>query len=183
MADAVERLLARAATEPQFRDALLADPVAAATEAGEALTPSEESMLRAAGPEQLGLMIDQLASRGVAPAPPDEVLVASLGIRPDGPAPVPAGIRPDQTPAPQGIRPDRPDPVRGIHPDYPGPSKGIRPGRVALATAAAATLIGGGAYYLAAGNRADRPTPPATEPARDAGVDAKAPMDPPPDDE
>lgn len=136
----LEQILARAAADPLFREALLADRLAAVEERGHRLTPSERNILLAVPADQLGAMVDHLASGVVDVTEPP--VYACQGIRPE----MSAGI----------------SPTRGIRPD--SPVKGIRPGCVLL-TAAAATVAAAGAvgiWGLSAGVRPDY-QPPASE--------------------
>ena len=153
---ALERVLAKAAVDEDFREALLTDRLGAVTARGLELSESEQAALKSVPAAQLRSLIDGLA-RQVAlaqdepPAPPQP-----QGIRPDRPAPAPAGIRPDPPPPTRGIRPDVPEySSHGVRPDRPEPMiqsagirpespaiRGTRPGRIILAAAAGTVALG-----------------------------------------
>jgi hypothetical protein len=169
---ALERVLAEAAVDEGFREALLADRLGAVTARGLELSASEQAALQSVPEVQLRSLIDGLA-RQVAlaqdepPAPPQP-----QGIRPDRPRPAPTGIRPDVPEfVSHGVRPDRlseQEQVQctGVRPDPP--IRGTRPGRIILAAAAGTVALGaGGAMLLSAGSRPEPPpvTEPVTEPA------------------
>ncbi len=165
---ALERVLAEAAVDEGFREALLADRLGAVTARGLELSETEQAALQSVPEVQLRSLIDGLA-RQVAlaqdepPAPPQP-----QGIRPDRPHPPPAGIRPDDPPLrTHGIQPDRPEEMvqcTGIRPESPA-IRGTRPGRIILAAAAGTVALGaGGAMLLSAGSRPE--PPPVTEPAK-----------------
>ncbi|MDY0002689.1 MAG: hypothetical protein RBU30_15440 [Polyangia bacterium] len=169
---ALEQALQVAATDSAFGEAFRKSPLEAVRSLGLCPSPAEEALLLALGPEQVGPLLDALGRRAAAvaataPAPPPPGLAP---LDPAGGLPerlACQGIRPDQPVPPcLGIRPDQPSPVRGIQPDMPPLIKGIRPGRAALAAAATATIIGGGALYLSVRSRPERP---ATEARPEAG--------------
>jgi hypothetical protein len=175
---ALERVLAEAAVDQGFREALLADRLAAVTARGLELSETERAALQSVPEAQLRSLIDGLAKQVALvqdepPAPPQP-----QGNRPDRPSPSPAGIRPDELPprtqgirpdvpeySSHGVRPDRPEEMvqcTGIRPEAPA-IRGTRPGRIILAAAAGTVALGvGGAMLLSAGSRPE--PPPVTEP-------------------
>jgi hypothetical protein len=139
---ALERVLAEAAVDQGFREALLADRLAAVTARGLELSETERAALQSVPEAQLRSLIDVLAKQ-----------VALVQDEPPAP------------PQPQGNRPDRPEEMvqcTGIRPEAPA-IRGTRPGRIILAAAAGTVALGvGGAMLLSAGSRPE--PPPVTEP-------------------
>jgi hypothetical protein len=141
----VEKVVALATLSPEWRAKVLADPGAAAVEAGIELGAAEREILRSVSARALAGMIDSfgksvprpagLAKLGAGAAA--ALLLSSLltvdgcggateGVRPDQPQPKPRKEDPTP-PAPQGIRPDVPPPAtKGIRPDIP-PEKSAEP--------------------------------------------------------
>jgi hypothetical protein len=106
----LEKLLALIERGPEWRARLLADPLAAAEDAGLSLSEMEREIVASVPRATWERMIDLFETRmsslpgandvgGVAPARPtadDEEQLVTLGISPDLPGvPEPAGIRPD----------------------------------------------------------------------------------------
>jgi len=113
----IEVLVRKAAVDPEFRNALLAERAAAAARIGLALAPAEELMLKAVPEGQLEAVIDRtrvpLEHRraflgNVAAAMLAALGVAGGGCSSDQPPPAPAGIAPDMPPPTDG-RPDSPE--------------------------------------------------------------------------
>lgn len=170
----VEVLLLRAVKEPDFRAAFLRDPVSAAASGGVSLSPSEKALLGSLDQTTLGAMVETLVRQGpgdhgfkgtypedvdLIPAPPTSDM-EDFDI--EAFRPVPAGIRPETQDPVRGSPPMPIGPSQGIRPDRPVVPelvKGIRPGRVILATAAAATVLGTGLFLAAAGISPRRPAP------------------------
>lgn len=172
---ALEQILAEAAADPKFKEALLADRLAAAEARGHQLSPSEQQILLAVPDDQLAVMVDRLG-RSVEVGPKVRTITfAPQGIRPEAPA----GVRPATDTL--GIRPA--PPTRGIRPEVPpdhrpNVSKGIRPGRVLL-TAAAATAVTAGvaSLYVTTGVRPDIPPPAVTYSVKPADSAQQRPAD------
>ena len=142
----VEKVVALATLSAEWRSKVLADPSAAALEAGIELGDSERGVLSAISPQMLGGMIDGFGKSVPRPAglgrlaagAAAALLVGSLtgcgscgptdGSRPDQPPANPRKEDPPPQPQPAGIRPDVPPPAtKGIRPDIP-PEKSPAPG-------------------------------------------------------
>jgi hypothetical protein len=158
---ALEQILAAAARDPQLRDELLRDRLAAVRSRGFQLSPSEEAVLLAVPAEQLRELLAAMPP-DVTPVPSVPTAMPVRGSLPDQPVTMSHGIRPD-------------DPKYAV-------VKGIRPGLgvgVALvATGAAALGVGAFCKYTSKGHTADvpaerAPAPPALTP--DGGPDGSAP--------
>jgi hypothetical protein len=158
----VERALARATRDDQFRADLRKRRGAAAEDVGIELTTAERAVLEAIDEQQLDVMIGHLEDRVVEVPKPQGSLspagirpgqLVSQGIRPEAPA----GIRPGIQPV-MGVRPD-PNPAKGLRPG-PGKVRGIRPG-LPIALVAGAVVVGGASAMVCAtaGNRPDEPPP------------------------
>lgn len=157
----LERILAEAAADPEFREALLADRLAAVAQRGHPLDPELRSLLLATTDAQLRAVLQGLERIGEAGPPP-------------GPPTACTGCRADLPPQVQGIRPDRFSPARGT-----------RPGRVLVAAVAVSAVTAGAAtMLLTAGNRPD-PMPAAAkaQPHADAAAQDASPPDAGPDKE
>ncbi len=107
----LQTLLGIAASSPELRERVLADPLAVAEENLVALSESERKILKEVKPERLAQMIDRItenvAGAGVGlgtQAVEGDVEMVTLGHMPDEPEPMP------MPPAPTGIRPDMPAP-------------------------------------------------------------------------
>lgn len=155
----LEQVLAMAAADRSFLQALRADRLGAVQARGLVLSDSAQRMLSAVSDQQLRAMLEQLAAgppRGGELEPP---VFASQGIRP--------------TTVTTGIRIDDPGPIRGLRASDPGPVKGIRPGRVlAVAAAATAVTVGVGLASMTHGNRPD--VPPAVTETAHPGAEPKS---------
>lgn len=174
-----------AATEdPALAERLRKDPLAAAADHGVTLSPTERAMVVSMDPAHLKSILDVMSATGVQLPHEPAVDEVTFGIREDAP--------PDNLMVSTGIRTDTPPRsemlITGMRSDRGGPVKGIRPGRVAVAVAATATVIGVGVTFVAsAGSRPRRPakTAPKSMPdagAPDTGVDAAATRAPGPQD-
>ena len=131
----VEKVVALATLSPAWRAKVLADPEAAAAEAGIELAEAELEILRAVSARMLAGMIDTFGKTVPRPAGLSKLaagaaaalLVGSLlgcgderqtlGERPDQPPPNP---RREDPPPPAGIRPDVP-PSKDALPKSPSP--------------------------------------------------------------
>ena len=133
----VEKVVALATLSAEWRAKVLADPLAAAREAGIELGESERGVFGAISPQMLAGMVDsfgksvprpaglgKLAAGAAAALLVSSLLgcgdeVQTLGERPDQPPPNPRKEDPGP-PASNGIRPDVPPPAtKGIRPDIP----------------------------------------------------------------
>jgi hypothetical protein len=140
----VEKVVALATLSPEWRKRVLADPLAAAAEAGIELAPSECEILRAVEPRALAAMVDSFGKSlprpaGLGKLAAGAAVVALLsstligcdgcgftrGTRPDQPPPNPNREEPPP-PATKGIRPDIPpekDAPKSPQPPPPAPDK------------------------------------------------------------
>jgi hypothetical protein len=131
----VEKVVALATLSPEWRAKVLADPGAAAAEAGIELAEAEKEILRSVSARMLAGMIDSFGKSVPRPAglaklaagAAAALLVSSIAGCGDGSLET-NGIRPDQPPPnPRKEEPAPPDfPTKGIRPDVP-PSKDAPP--------------------------------------------------------
>jgi hypothetical protein len=120
----VEKVVALATLSPDWRAKVLADPLAAAAEAGIELGSSEREILRSIQPRALAAMADSFGRTARRPAglgklaagAATALLVGSMFGCGDAPPPVTEGIRPDLPPtkdAPKSPAPTPPEPAPG----------------------------------------------------------------------
>ncbi len=142
----VEKVVALATLSAEWRSKVLADPLAAAREAGIELGESERGVLGSISRQMLAGMIDGFGKSVPRPAglgrlaagAAAALLVTSMLGCTDDPGPATRGDRADHPPdnprkedpappATQGVRPDVPPPAtKGIRPDIP-PEKSPEP--------------------------------------------------------
>ncbi len=175
----IEKLVALASLSPDWRKKVLADPLAASSEADLELSENERAIIASVPRATLEQMIDRItenvASAGVefgARPGDDDIEMVSLGHMPDEPPPIPmprapTSIRPDM-PSPRtedssgdpvclkamsmGTRPDTP--VTGMRSDLP--KKGCT-ALAALAALGAAGTCALSSLSVSRGNRPDIP--------------------------
>jgi hypothetical protein len=130
----VERVVALATLSPSWRAKVLADPLAAAAEAGIELGESEREILHSVSTKMLVGMIDSFGKSVPRPAglgrlaagAAAALLVSSLAGCGDR-TPETNGIRPDQPPPNPRKEDPPPPPTTGIRPDTPPPAKAPEP--------------------------------------------------------
>jgi hypothetical protein len=138
--DGLERLLAVAAAQADWKRKVLADPVGAAEAAGIALSASERAILKSMPPSALERLIAPFAGRasalgGVKAAGLAAAALLSTVFNAEGTPPAPTGIRPDVPPSPAAPAPTDAKPA-GIRPDVPPGPEAPRPADEARAPSA-----------------------------------------------